>query len=199
MVEWITIAWMVIEVVVSVKAALAAGSISLMAFGLDSGIELVSAAVLVWRLGIEWRDGNEERVEQAERRSAGIVGWTLMILAVYVVGSAVWALWHGNAIESSPWGIAIALAALVVMPILVLVKRRIASQIGSVALKADAAEGIVCAYMAAVLLAGLLLRMLFGWWWADPLTALGIVYFIVREGREAIGASRGEEDHCHDD
>ena len=199
LVEWVTIAWMVVEVAVSVGSAWAVGSIALMAFGLDSGIELVSAGVLVWRLGFERRGGDEERVEHAEQRAAGIVGWTLILLALYVVASAAWGLLHHASSETTPWGIAIAAGAVVVMPILVSVKRRIAGRIGSAALKADAAEGVVCTYMAAVLLVGLLLRSLLGWWWADPLAALGIVYFIVREGREAIEVSRGGEDHCDND
>lgn len=190
-VEWVTIGWMFVEVAVSVGAALAAGSIALMAFGLDSGIELISAGVLVWRLGLERRGEEGERIQHAERRAAGIVGWTLILLALYVVASAAWGLWRHAASDTTTWGIAIAVGAVVIMPILVSVKRRIAARIGSAALKADAAEGIVCTYMAAVLLVGLLLRSLLGWWWADPLAALGIVYFIVREGREAIEVSRG--------
>ena len=194
LVEWITILWTVIEVMVSLSAAVTAGSVALMAFGLDSAIELVSAGVLIWRLDVERRGGSEEQTGQAERRAAGIVGWSLVLLAIYVVLSAGWDLWHHAAPNSTAWGIAIAIAALVVMPILVMVKRRIAQRIGSHALKADAAEGIVCAYMAAVLLVGLVLRGVFGWWWADPVSALGIMYFIVREGREAIRASHGTDD-----
>lgn len=198
-VEWVTVAWMFIEIGVSIGAAVASGSVALMAFGLDSGIELISAGVLLWRLGLERQGGDEERTERAERRAAGIVGWTLMLLALYVVGSAVWSLLHHLAPTTSPWGIGIAVGAVVVMPILVVVKRRVAARIGSAALKADAAEGIVCTYMAAVLLIGLLVRALTGWWWVDPLVALAIVYFIVSEGREAIEASRGAETHCDDD
>lgn len=198
-VEWVTIAWMMVEIGVSVGAAVASGSIALMAFGLDSGIELISAGVLLWRLGIERRGGDEERIERAEKRAAGIVGWTLMALALYVVASAGWSLLYHLAPTSSDWGLAIAVGAVIVMPILVVVKRRVATWIGSAALKADAAEGIVCTYMAAVLLVGLLVRALTGWWWVDPLAALAIVYFIVSEGREAIEASRGGEAHCDDD
>lgn len=198
-VEWVTIAWMVIEIGVSIGTALASGSVALMAFGLDSGIELISAGVLLWRLGLERRGGKEERIERAEQRAAGIVGWTLMLLALYVVASAGWSLLHHSASSTSPWGIAIAVGAVVVMPILVIVKRRVAARIGSAALKADAAEGIVCTYMAVVLLVGLLVRALTGWWWVDPLAALGIVYFIVSEGQEAIEASRGGETHFSDD
>lgn len=193
-VEWLTLAWMIVEVGISVTAAVLAGSVALMAFGLDSGIELISAGVMVWRLRIEQLGGDRERVEHAERRAALVVGWSLMLLAVYVVISAVLGLWHRTQPETTALGIAIAAAALIVMPILVRVKRRIADRIGSAALRGDAAEGVVCAYMAAVLLAGLVLRAAFGWWWADSVAALGIVYFIVREGREALGEAAGEED-----
>ncbi len=193
-VEWISIAWMVVEVGISITAAVLAGSVALMAFGLDSGIELVSAGVMVWRLGIEQHGGAQERVEHAERRSAKLVGWSLMLLAVYIVLSAAWGLWHRAQPETTALGIAIAAAALVVMPLLVRVKRRVADRIGSAALRGDAVEGVVCAYMAAVLLAGLMLRAVFGWWWADSVAALGIVYFIVREGREALEEAMGEED-----
>lgn len=193
-VEWISIAWMVVEVGVSITAAVLAGSVALMAFGLDSGIELVSAGVMVWRLWIEQHGGAQERVEHAERRSAKLVGWSLMLLAVYIVLSAAWGLWRRAQPETTALGIAIAAAALVVMPLLVRVKRRVADRIGSAALRGDAVEGVVCAYMAAVLLAGLMLRAVFGWWWADSVAALGIVYFIVREGREALEEAMGEED-----
>lgn len=192
-VEWITIAWMVVEVGVSITAAILAGSVALMAFGLDSGIELVSAGVMVWRFGIEQQGGNRERVAQAERRASKLVGWSLVLLAIYVVVSAAWGLWHRSQPETTVLGIAIAAAAVVVMPVLVRVKRHIADSIGSAALRGDAAEGVVCAYMATVLLAGLVLRAVFGWGWADSITALGIVYFIVREGREALEETRSEE------
>ena len=193
-VEWLTIAWMVVEVGVGITAAILAGSVALMAFGLDGGIEIVSAGVMVWRLGIEQQGGNVERVEQAERRASKLVGWSLMLLAIYVVASAAWGLWQRSQPEPTALGIALAAAAAVIMPVLVGVKRHIADSIGSAALRGDAAEGVVCAYMAIVLLAGLVLRAVFGWWWADSIAALGIVYVIVREGREALGEARAEED-----
>ena len=203
-VEWITLAWMIVEVGVSVTAAVQAGSVALMAFGLDSGIELISAGVMVWRLRLEQLGGDRERVEPAERRAALVVGWSLMLLATYVVFSVAWGLWRRIQPETTALGIVIATAAVIVMPILVRVKRRIAAQIGSAALRGDAAEGVVCAYMAAVLLAGLVLRAAFGWWWADSIAALGIVYFVVREGREALDEARNgggdaEGDEADDD
>lgn len=190
--EWITIAWMIVEVVGSIVTAMGAGSVSLLAFGLDSLVELASAGVLVWRLRAEFGEGNEEETESVEHRAAGLVGWSLLLLAAYIAIDAGWALWHHDTPRTSPFGMLIAGAALVIMPVLVMYKRRVATRIGSAALRADAAEGVVCAYMAATLLFGLVLRSAFGWWWADPVAALALVAFIVHEGREAVLESRGE-------
>ncbi|HLW48008.1 MAG TPA: cation transporter [bacterium] len=187
-IEWLTIAWMIVEAAVAIGAGVAAKSVALMAFGLDSVIELVSATVVLGRLRAEDRGVGitAEHVEHAERRASRVVGWSLFALAAYVVVHSAYDLLTHAGPESSPAGIAIAAAALLVMPPLVRAKRRISSALASTALRGDAAEGIVCAYMAATLLAGLVLRAAFGWWWADPAAALGIVYFIVREGREAL-------------
>jgi divalent metal cation (Fe/Co/Zn/Cd) transporter len=187
-IEWLTIAWMVVEAAVAIGAGVAARSIALMAFGLDSVVELVSATVVLARLRAEDRTTGmtAEQLERAEQRASKIVGWSLVALAAYVVVHSGYDLLTHAAPESSPAGIAIAVAALFVMPALVRAKRRISSALSSGAMRGDAAEGIVCAYMAATLLAGLVLRAAFGWWWADPAAALGIVYFIVREGREAL-------------
>ena len=190
--EWITIAWMIVEVVGSIVTAMGARSVSLLAFGLDSLVELASAGVLVWRLRAELGGGNEEETESVEHRAAGLVGWSLLLLAAYIVIDAGWALWHHDTPRTSPFGMLIAGAAFVIMPVLVMYKRRVANRIGSAALRADAAEGVVCAYMAATLLFGLVLRSAFGWWWADPVAALALVAFIVHEGREAVLESRGE-------
>ena len=191
-VEWFTIGWMVVEAAVSLSAGTAAGSIALMAFGIDSVIELVSAGVLLWRLDLE-RDSSpadSQRVERAEGVASRVVGWSLVALAVYVTLDSGYDLWAHVAPAASPWGMAISAGAVVVMPILVRVKLRVATSINSAALKSDAMCGVVCAYMAGTLLVGLMLRAAFGWWWADPVAALGIVYFIVREAREAL------TDHC---
>jgi divalent metal cation (Fe/Co/Zn/Cd) transporter len=187
-VEWLTLGWMILEVTVALWAGLAARSIALIAFGLDSVIELISAIVVLARLRAEDRGSatTAEQVEHAERRASRVVGWTLLALAAYVVIYSAYDLLTRSASAPSSTGIVLAAAALVVMPLLVRTKRRISSALGSAALRGDAAEGIVCAYMAATLLAGLVLRAAFGWWWADPVAALGIVYFIAREGREAL-------------
>jgi divalent metal cation (Fe/Co/Zn/Cd) transporter len=135
-------------------------------------------------------------VQAAERRASGVVGVLLFLLAAWVVGSALRDLLMHARPESSPVGLAMAAASTLVMPWIVSNKRRVAESIGSAALRADAACGVTCAYMAGTLLAGLGLRAVFGWWWADPLAALGIVYFVVREGREAVMAARGRVDSC---
>jgi divalent metal cation (Fe/Co/Zn/Cd) transporter len=187
-VEWVTVGWLILEAAVAVGAGLAARSIALIAFGLDSVLELLSATVVLATLAAEHRSAamTVDQIEHAERRAARVVGWSLFLLAAYVVVYSAYDVVTRAAPDASPVGIVLAVAALVVMPVLVSTKRRIASALDSAALRGDAAENLVCAYMAATLLAGLLLRAAFGWWWADPVAALGIVGFIVREAREAL-------------
>jgi len=189
-VEWLTIAWMTVEALVSIGAELAARSIALISFAADSVIELVSAGALLWRLRLEpgGAVAATSRRQNAEGLASRVVGWSLLLLAVYVAGRSAYDLWAHTVSDSSPIGIALAATTLFVMPWLVRTKRRVASAINSPALMGDAACGVVCAYLAATLLAGLVLQAVFGWWWADPVAALGIVYFIVREGREVLAA-----------
>lgn len=199
-VEIVTIGWMVVETVVALGAGFASHSISLQSFGVDSLIELFSGGVLLWRLNVEQRallagtDAEEaEHVEAIERRTSRMVGWALYALAAYIVLSVVYGLFTGQRPESAPWGIGLALAASVIMPVLWYVKRQVAARIGSAALRADAACSIVCAYMSVTLLIGLGLTRLFGWWWADALAACGLLFFIVREGREALEKANGHD------
>jgi len=191
--EWATIGWMTVEAAVAIAAGLAAGSLSLMAFGLDSAIELISALVLIWRLSVELRHG-EEFSENAERRASKIGGALLFTLAAYVVASAAWSLWtrHGEAF-SIP-GLAVTVAAIPIMYLLAKRKLAVAEAIGSRALRTDAVESITCGYLAAVVVVGLLAELLTGFWWVDAVTSLAIVWFLVREGREAW---QGED--CCDD
>lgn len=184
-------AWMTVEALVSVGAGVAAGSVALVAFGADSVIELISAGVLLRRLGLEQAGGSADSVETVERRATAVVGVLLCALALWVVASIGRDLLVRARPETSLVGLLLAAASVVVMPWIVATKRTVASRIGSAALKADAACGTVCAYMALTLLIGLGLRALYGWWWADPLAALGIVYFAVREGWEAVAAAWG--------
>lgn len=184
-IEAVTILWMLIEAGVALISGFATRSVSLEGFGIDSIIELIAGGILLWRLLIEQRGGSVERVEQAERRAAWVTALSLFALALYIVGASSLTFLAGTRPKSSWWGIGLAIAAAVIMPLLWQGKLRVARQIGSAALKADAACSVTCAYMSLTLLAGLLLNHLFGWWWADPLAALALVYFIVQEGREA--------------
>ncbi len=187
-VEWSTIGWMVIEGGVGLAAGITAGSIALVAFGLDSVIEIVAAAALLRRLRLEWREGRENagHVVPADRAASRMVGWSLLALAVYVTVTAGYDLWTQNLPTGSIAGLALAAATLIVMPLLIRSKLRLAAVLESRALRSDAMCGIVCVWMAGTLLLGLGLRAAFGWWWADPVAALALVYFIVREGREAV-------------
>src|SRR5579859_801593 len=195
-VEQLTIAWMIVEAVIAIGAGVLARSLLLTAFGIDSVIELVSGGVLLWRLAVEAGGGALERVERAEHRAAWVVGVLLALLCAYVAVSAI-AGWLTRAKpEGSLVGIALAVAALVVMPLLVRSKRQIAARIGSAALRGDAACSITCAYMAAALLVGLALNTLLHWWWADSLAALAFLYWLVPETREALANARAGRGGC---
>jgi divalent metal cation (Fe/Co/Zn/Cd) transporter len=195
-VEAITIVWMVVEAAVAVGAGVLARSVLLTAFGLDSVIELVSGSVLLWRLLVEAAGRSVERVERAERAAAWVTGIGLALLCVYVVALAALAVVTRTRPEPSSVGIGLAIVAVVGMPLLARAKRRIAALIGSAALRGDAACSITCAYMAGALLAGLLLNALFGWWWADSLAALALVYWLAQEAREALAAARAGHGGC---
>jgi len=192
-IELITIVWMTIEATIAILTGYTTHSISLQAFGIDSIIELIAGGVLLWRLLIEQRAGAVETVERAEHRASWITALSLFALAIYIIGDSVFSILTQSRPQASWWGIGLALAAAIFMPLLWQVKLRIAKRIGSAALKADAACSVTCAYMSFTLLAGLFLNRLFGWWWADPLAALALVYFIVNEGREALQEAQTEE------
>lgn len=195
-VEAITIAWMVVEAVVAIVAGILARSLLLTAFGIDSVIELVSGGILLWRLLVEATGRSMERVEQAEHRAAWVTGIGLMLLCVYVVAMAVSGAVFGTRPEASLVGIGLAVVAVLGMPVLASAKRRIARQIGSAALRGDAACSTTCAYMAGTLLVGLLLNTAFGWWWADSVAALALVYWLAREAREALQGARAGRGGC---
>lgn len=196
-IELITIIWMTIEAAIAITTGLATRSVSLQGFGIDSIIELIAGGVLLWRLLVEQRGGTTAAVERAERRAAWITSISLFVLAAYIVADSAFAFLTRSRPEASWWGIGLAIAATIVMPLLWQGKLRIARRIESAALKADAMCSITCAYMAITLLVGLLLNKFFGWWWADPLAALALVYFIIKEGREALHEARtGETCSC---
>lgn len=193
--EWATIGWMVIEAGAAIAAGVTAGSLSLLAFGIDSLIELLSAAVLIWRLTVELRHGRALS-ESAERLAARVGGGLLFALAAYVILSAAWSFWARHGQDFSPVGFAVTFAAIPIMYTLSKRKLKVAGQLGSRAMRADAAESITCGYLSVVVVIGLLVQLLTGFWWVDAVTSLGIVWFLVTEGREAWA---GHEccDHCY--
>jgi divalent metal cation (Fe/Co/Zn/Cd) transporter len=189
--EYVTILWNAFEAAVALLSGFVAGSVSLVGFGLDSAIETASAMVLLWRLSV---DHAAERREQAERTAHRIVGTCFLLLAAYVAIEAVHALWTREHAALSLPGILIAVAAVIVMPLLGRAKRRVAAQLGSRALHSDSRQADFCAYLSLILLAGLLLNALVGWWWADPAAALIMAPMIAREGVQGL---RGEAcDDC---
>lgn len=196
-IEALSLAWMVVEASIAITAGLLAHSVSLEGFGFDSIVEVVAGGVLLWRLRVEQRGASLASVERAERRAAWITAISLFALAIYIVASSGFALLTRSHPQVSWWGIGLAIAAAIIMPLLWQSKLRVARQIDSAALKADAVCSVTCAYMSFTLLAGLLLNTFFGLWWADSLAALVLVYFIVQEGREALHEARtGETCSC---
>lgn len=198
LIEAVTLVWMVAEAAIALAAGFASHSASLESFGLDSVIELIGGGVLLWRLRAEQRGRDGEALERAERRASRIVGWALYALALYIVVNAAFAFLTRAQPEESWAGLGLAVAAVIVMPILWQVKLRVARRIGSAALRADAACSVTCAYMSLVLLVGLALTRAFGWWWADALASLGLLYFVIREGREALEEAKGHACSCCD-
>ena len=189
-VEWFSTGWMVVEAVVAIGAGLAAHSLVLVAFGADSVIELVSSSALLWRLSVERNQASVERVERAEKIASWVVGVALLALAVYILAEAIDSLLTHPKVEASILGLGIATASSILMPILARAKKRIGRHIGSKALEADGSCSMVCAYMSWIVLAGVLATAILGWWWLDSIAALGLVYFVVHEGMEAIQEAR---------
>jgi len=185
----ITMAYNVIEAGVALWFGASAESIALLGFGLDSAIECAAAGVLLWRLSLESRGADAERLEQAERRVHRFVGGTFLALAAYVTAQASLTLWQAQAPEESIPGIILAAASLVIMPLVAWGKLRAAREIPSAALRAEAKETLACSYLSFALLLGLVANAAAGWWWADPVAALTMVPWLLREGMEGI---RGE-------
>ena len=181
--EYFTIGYNSLEGLIAVAAGLIAGSIALVGFGFDSLIEVTSGTVLLWRL---YADVDEERREQVEAISLRIVGVCFVLLAIYVSYDSVKSLIRREAPEESLVGIVLAAVSLGVMPVLVRAKRKVARAIKSRALIADSKQTELCTYLSAILLGGLLLNAILGWWWADPVAALVMVPIITKEGIEAL-------------
>lgn len=183
---WLTIAWNSVEGVIALAAGIAAGSIALVGFGIDSYVEVFAGAVIVWRLARE-RHGTELS-EVAEKRAVRLIAVTFLVLAVGVGIESVRELAVGAEPETSAIGIAIAVVSLIVMPLLARAKRQVGENLDSSAVTADATETILCVWLSAIVLVGLVLNAAFGWWWADPLAGLGIVYVAGREGIDHLRA-----------
>jgi divalent metal cation (Fe/Co/Zn/Cd) transporter len=176
-------AWNAAECAVALTAGFVAASIALVGFGFDSAIEVTSSVAALWRL---WRDPDETRREASERQAMRIIGVCFLLLAAYVLYDAVGALVEGKAPDHSTVGIVLAGLSLVVMPLLVHYKRRVANRLRSGALEAEARQTQVCAYLSAILLVGLGLNAWLGYWWADPLAGVAMVPVIAWEGVEAL-------------
>ena len=186
--EVFTLSWMTVEAALAVAAGVAAGSVALLAFGVDSVIESVAALVVLRT----FREEQSGRAGGGERRALRVIGVTFFLLAAYIVADAAYTLIAAGRPESSVPGVAVSAAALLVMPLLAALKRRTGKVLGSPMLLADAAESLFCAYLSAVVLVGLLLNALSGWWWADPVAALAVVPLVVKEGREALQEAADE-------
>jgi divalent metal cation (Fe/Co/Zn/Cd) transporter len=182
--EYATVAWMVIEAGVAISSGVAAASVSLLAFGIDSLIELASACVLIWRLTVELRS-DQAVAERAERMASRIAGGLLLALAAYVVASAGRQLWARTGQEFSYGGLAVTALAMPVMYVLARRKIAVAEALGSRAMRADAMESVTCGWLSLVVLVGIVAQGLTGAWWIDAVASLGIVWFLVKEGREA--------------
>jgi divalent metal cation (Fe/Co/Zn/Cd) transporter len=181
--EYVTVGWNVMEGLLAIICGSINGSIALIGFGIDSFVETSSGAILIWRLHAERRGRN---ADQAERKALKLVGASFVLLAAYVAIGSIRSLAEREAPERSIIGVAIAVMSLVVMPWLAYQKRKVAGALNSAALHADSRQTSLCAYLSAILLAGLLLNVALHWWWADPVAALFMVPIIAGEGRDAL-------------
>ena len=184
--NYATLSYNIVEGGVSILVGLLAGSVALVGFGFDSVIEVVASVAAQWRLRADLASEQRERVEQTSHR---VVGWCFLALGAYVAYESVESLWTRSRPDRTLIGIAVLAASAVVMPLLARAKRRVAHALESRSLGSEAAQTSLCAYLSIIALAGLALNALFGWWWADPLAALVIVYYGLHEGRAALRES----------
>jgi len=191
--EVFTVGYNVVEALIAVGAGVLGHSVALVAFGMDSMIEVAAAVILGWRLKAEMMGRVEtlEDIERIERKASWWVGVTFMLLAVYVVYESGESLYKGEHAYPGTVGVVLSAVSVVIMPVLWRMKLRVADELGSSALKSEAAETVICAYLSGILLVGILLNELFGLWWADSAAALVMVYFIVKEGQEAFEMAKG--------
>jgi divalent metal cation (Fe/Co/Zn/Cd) transporter len=191
--EYLTVGWNIVEGAISIIAALAAGSVALFGFGFDSFIETLSGLILIWRLRAEMHTRDLAVIQQLDERAHKLVGLSLFLLGIYITFDAVKTLITQERPEPSLVGICITTLSLVVMFWLAREKRRIAHALDSRALEADSFQTTACFWLSLITLVGMSLNAIWGWWWADPVAALGMTWFLIREGREAW---RGEDCGC---
>jgi divalent metal cation (Fe/Co/Zn/Cd) transporter len=202
--SWLSLAWMTVEGGVAITAAITAGSIALLGFGLDSVIEALASVIVIWRF-----TGRRRRSDEAEERARRLVAISFYLLAPYLAQDALGALIAGEHPSTSWVGIGLSISSLIVMPLLGRAKQRIGSQLDSAATAGEGTQNMLCAYLAAGVLAGLVLNAAFGVWWADPIIAVVIAGLAVKEGRETwrgdgccapaailAGSACCEEDSC---
>jgi len=186
--SWLSLGYMSAEGAIAIIAAVIAGSVALLGFGLDSAIEGLASVIIVWRF-----TGTRTLSETAEARAQKAVAVTFFLLAPYIAYDAAAALITRSHAQTSWLGIGLSIASLIVMPALGVAKRRLGTRLGSGATAGEGSQNLLCAYLAAGVLAGLLANTVLGWWWLDPVVALGIAALAVREGIEAW---HGEECAC---
>jgi divalent metal cation (Fe/Co/Zn/Cd) transporter len=193
--QTITVGWMVVELVAALAAGVAAHSVALTAFGIDSAIEIFTAVIVLRQLAQRTGGASQTELDARERQASRLVGWGLYALIVYIVVTSAVSLATAARPTASMPGLVLAAVALCVMPVLWRWRLRLSERLRSAALRADAACSLVCIYLSAVLAGGLLLNRLAGVWWADPLAAVAMVWWIHGEAREALeAASVGRRD-----
>lgn len=185
-IEIISVAWMIIEAVGTLVAGVMASSTSLEVFGIDSVIEIIGSVTLLWRLSVEARGNSVDKVKRAENVSEWMVGIALLLLAIYIVVASILAIVNHEQASPSILGIAITVASSAFMPILAAQKKKVGKAIGSKALEADGFCSMVCAYMSWIVLVGVVATAAIGWWWIDAVISFCLVYFVAKEGLEAV-------------
>lgn len=183
--EYLTVGWNLVEAAVAIGAGLAANSVALVGFGVDSVVESASGGILIWRLKAEQGGLDSCAAERLDRKAHRLVAASLFALAAYVTADAVRALWVRDRPEASAVGMALTAVSMLVMAWLARAKRRAAAALGSRALEADSFQTSACWWLSVVTLTGIALNRLFGWWWADPVAALAMAAFIAAEARSA--------------
>lgn len=184
--NYLTIGYNAVEAVVSIAAGFVSGSVALVSFGVDSAIEVTSSVAAHWRLRADYEPERRERVERLTHR---IIGWSFLALAAYIIMESATTLWQREAPDSSTIGLVVLILSAVTMPVIAHGSRKVARALGSRALEADAAQTSLCAHLSVIALVGVGLNAALGWWWADPVAALGMVPIIANEGLEGV---RGE-------